>query len=115
MPFIALVYIDDDHTAEAFMEDPPFADQGLRLVGVYDFPSRAELRRGCAGCTTGGRKIQGWTRDKRGFMVCANCGGRNPNLRRWFVGALFDWLGANLYPHAPALFRTPEGYGPFPR
>lgn len=113
MPFIALVYIPDDHTAACFMEDPPFtSDDGLRLVAVHEFPDRVELKNGCKGCTPPGRKVVGWGRSKRGHVVCGGCGKRNPKVRQWFIGALFDWFGANLYPNAPAIFRTPEGYGP---
>jgi hypothetical protein len=119
MAFIALVHIPD-HTAEHVIERMGVVErfnelpEGSRWVGLYEFPDRVELRKGCTGCTAG-RKTTAWTRHKKGHMMCANCGGRNPNVRRWFVGGLFDWFGANLYPLAPALFRSPEGYGDSPR
>lgn len=85
------------------------SDLSARVVGVYEFPNRSELK--CGGNCA--RKGSGaWGRDRLGFMRCSICGSRNRNIRRWFVGSLFDWFGANLYPEAPALFRTPEGYGP---
>lgn len=107
MARIAIIHIRDDHTADDMMTAslPP----GARWVGFYQFPDRAELK--CSGyCTRKGTSA--WGRDKLGFMRCSICGSRNKKIRRWFVGALFDYFGANLYPDAPALFRTPEGYGP---
>jgi hypothetical protein len=112
MALIAVIHIADGPHPDGVADRISDLPEGYRLVGIYDFPDRMELRRGCTGCTTGKRKIQGWTRHKNGYMMCASCEGRNPNLRRWFTGGLFDWFGANLYRHAPALFRTPEGYGP---
>lgn len=109
MALIAIVHVPDgphpDGVAERISELP----EGYRLVGIYEFPSRSELK--CSGNCV--RKGSGaWSRHKLGFMKCSICGSRNKNIRRWFVGALFDWFGANLYPDAPTLFRTPEGYGP---
>jgi|SRR5688500_3592404 len=104
MPFLALIVVPDppdDHT-------PPQIECG-KLVGLYNFPRRADLT--CNGCSS--RKGNGWRRSRNGWMICSTCGGRNSQVRRWLVGSLFDWLGANLLgEHAPALFRTPEGYGP---
>lgn len=114
MAHIAIVHVPDDHTADAIIAGEVNVGNwgsGVRIVGLYKFPDRAELRNGCPGCTRPPRKISGWGRAKEGWMRCASCDGRNPKVRRWFVGALFDWFGANRYPKAPALFRTPEGYG----
>lgn len=111
MARIALIHIRDDHTADDMVGSP--LPSGAQWVGMFDFPSRAELRRGCPGCTRPPKKVQGWTRNRRGFMECASCGGRNPRLRQWLIGALFDYVGANLYQNAPAAFRTPEGYGSY--
>lgn len=107
MPFVAIIHIGDgaDDIRESAL--PP----GHTLVGLYNFPNRAELRKGCLGCGKG--KLVGWGRHRTGYMVCATCGGRNPKVRRWFTGALFDWFGANILGNdAPALFRTPDGYSP---
>lgn len=110
MAFIAIIHINDDHTAARIAERYAHGDAG-RIVGLYNFPSRAELRKGCLGCGKG--KLVGWGRHGTGYMVCATCGGRNPKVRRWFTGALFDWFGANILGNdAPALFRTPDGYSP---
>lgn len=114
MPFIAVLYLDGYHTADDLMSAP--LPPGVRLVAVHEFPDRAELRNhGCKGCTPPGRKVVGWGRSKKGHIICGGCGGRNPKVRQWFAGSLFDWFGANIYPGAPALFRTPEGYSNSPR
>lgn len=110
MPFIAIIIVPDHTTAMDIMSATLPPDH--RLVGVYEFPNRSELT--CTGnCVRKGTGA--WGRDKRGFMKCAICGSRNRNIRRWFAGGLFDWFGANLYPQAPKLFQTPEGYGSYPR
>ena len=81
---------------------------GARVVGIFDYPNRKDLT--CSGtCTRKG--MSSWGRDRRGFVKCTVCGSRNKRLRQWLIGHLFDLLGANLYPEAPAAFRTPEGYG----
>lgn len=112
MPLIAIIHILD-HTAvdDIVQSGAPInilADHG-RLVGLYDFPNRSELK--CNGtCTV--KNSGAWRRDPRGFIKCSICGSRNKRIRRWFVGGLFDWFGANLLgSNAPALFRTPEEYG----
>lgn len=113
MPRIAIIHIMDDHTAEDVALHMVGIPDQYRLVGVYDFPARSELK--CAGCTGTNKrqKMISWGRHQKGFMVCAGCGSRNLNVRRWFVGSLFDWFGANLLGrNAPGLFRTPAGYGP---
>lgn len=109
MPFIAVFHIPDDHTADAIRAgDIPVSRRDMRIVGLYQFPNRADLT--CTGCTSS--KGNGWGRAPEGWMRCSTCGGRSRNVRRWLVGGLFDWLGANLLgDKAPALFRTPEGYG----
>lgn len=114
MPFIAVIHIDD-HTA---VGDPAVAQvaieqanlpKGVRIVGIFEYPERKDI--GCTGnCTTKGR-LSSFSRDPRGFMKCNVCGKRNRKVRTWLTGALFDFLGANLYKDAPAVFRTPEGYG----
>lgn len=113
MALIAIVHLPD-HTAgslEILTAEELIRDSAnTRVVGVYEFPHRSELK--CSGTCV--RKGSGaWRRDPRGFMKCSICGSRNKNIRRWLVGALFDWFGANLLgDDAPKLFQTPEGYGP---
>lgn len=109
MAFIAIVHIDatspDAINAQAHTLEQIY---GSRVVGIFDYPSRRDLT--CRGtCTV--KNTGAWGRDRMGFMRCSICGSRNRNVRRWLTGALFDFLGANLYPGAPAAFRTPEGYG----
>jgi hypothetical protein len=116
MALIAIVHIPD-HTADdaqvLFKRNGEmtsnFAASG-RIVGLYEFPHLRKLK--CNGYCT--HKNSGaWHRDGLGFIKCRICGSRNKNIRKWFAGALFDWFGANLIgDDAPALFRTPEGYGP---
>jgi hypothetical protein len=112
MARIAIVYLPD-HTTVADIVDTGaplniVADQG-RLVGLFEYPAHPG-RKGTT-CSGGCVKGRGWGRAKGGWMECGGCGRRNPNVRRWLIKALFDFLGANLYPDAPAAFRTPEGYG----
>lgn len=108
MPFIAMVYVDD-HTADAIRSgDAPWEGSG-RSVGLFRWPTNREI--GCTGCTKNGKFM--WLRDPIGFMKCGVCGKRNRRVRRFFINALFDHLGANhLGDNAPAAFRTPDGYGP---
>lgn len=113
MAHIAIIHVLDDHTADAIVAGEIGVSSwgtGTRIVGLYNFPNRAELK--CSGTCT--RKNSGaWSRSPLGFMKCSICGSRNKRLRRWFVEAMFDWFGANLIgDSAPALFRTPDGYGP---
>jgi hypothetical protein len=113
MGYIAIIHVPDHTTATDIINSAApinvLADQG-RLVGMYEFPNHRENT--CRGyCTV--KNTGAWTRDRKGFMKCAICGSRNKKIRRWFTEALFDWFGANLMgSNAPALFRTPEGYGP---
>lgn len=111
MPFIAIIHVPDGPHHPDSLEYWALPE-GYRLVGVFDYPNRVELK--CTGTCTVKHTSQ-WVRDKRGFMKCGICGLRNKRLRRWLIGHLFDLLGANLYPEAPVAFRTPEGYGPSPR
>lgn len=110
MPFIAIFHVPDDHTARAMVEgDVPVSRRDMRLVGLYEFPTKNDPV--CTGCTSS--KGNGWGRSPLGFMRCSTCGHRSRHVRRWFVGALFDWFGANLLgDKAPKMFQTPEGYGP---
>lgn len=114
MALLAIIHLPD-HTADDVpnLADITLTDGALRIVGLYEFPShRGDIK--CIGnCVRG--KTGAWTRDPRGFMKCAICGSRNKRIRRWFTEALFDWFGANLLgDKAPALFRTPDGYGSSP-
>jgi hypothetical protein len=116
MALLAIVHIPD-HTAddiESVGQQLHTLEQiyGSRVVGVYRFPNRSDLK--CTGTCV--RKNSGaWSRSPMGFMKCSICGSRNKRLRHWFAAALFDWFGANLIgDDAPALFRTPEGYGSSP-
>jgi hypothetical protein len=108
MPFIAIVHVPD-HTTPWVINTmiTPTLPEGYRLVGVFDFPNRSELK--CSGSCTVKHTGQ-WVRDRRGFMKCGICGYRNKRLRRWLIGHLFDLLGANLYEDAPAAFHTPKGF-----
>jgi hypothetical protein len=117
MAYIAVVHIADHTTAARALDPKDIATHlnldleasGARIVGIYEFPNRAELK--CSGsCTV--KNSGAWHRDPLGFMKCRVCGSRNKRIRKWFAGSLFDWFGANLMEDdAPALFRTPEGYG----
>lgn len=109
MPLIVIVHVPDHTTADALIESITYHhDDHGQVVGIFDFPNRAELK--CTGSCT--RKGSGaWSRDPRGFMKCSICGSRPRRMRRSLLGALFDFLGVNQYPKAPAAFRTPEGYG----
>ena len=91
-------FISDDHM-DRF--------QG-KIVGIFNYPARRELA-DHPNCFLNGK--QPWIRDRAGFMKCGVCGKRNKRVRRFLLEALFDFLGANLYPGAPGAFRTPEGYG----
>lgn len=110
MAFIAIIHITDHTASDGLMSPDINWPAGSQLVGMYEFPSRHELK--CTGnCIRG--KTGAWHRNPKGFMECAICGSRNKRVRRWFTDALFDWFGANLMKdNAPALFRTPDGYGP---
>ena len=107
MPFIALIHIRADQpTAEDMLTAP--LPPGAQWVGLFSFPDRVEMK--CRGnCVRKGSSA--WRRDRMGFVKCGICGSRNRMVRRWLVSALFDFLGANLYEDAPAVFRTPDGYG----
>lgn len=98
MPVLAIVYIDSDDPANA-------PDTAARLVGWYDFPKLADVGHTCTGTMHGG-----WVRNEDGHIVCV-CGGRHPEWRKRFLGALRDYLGYNLLPRAntPKAFRNPEG------
>lgn len=111
MGFIAIIHIPD-HTADDVISQTHTLEQiyGSRLVGVFNYPNRRELT--CRGtCVT--KKTGAWSRDRMGFMRCSICGARNRRVRQWLINSLFDYLGANLYPKAPAAFRTPDGYGSY--
>lgn len=109
MAYIAIVHVPDDHTADDIIEGvevnewPPRS----RLVGLFEYPARRDLV-DHPNCFLNGK--QPWVRDRLGFMKCGVCGKRNKRVRRFLIEALFDYLGANLYPEAPATFRTPEGF-----
>ncbi len=114
---IALIHLPD-HTPGAAIDpqttyeylSADLQQSGAVVVGLYEFPRRSELT--CNGnCVRG--KTGAWSRHPDGYMKCSICGSRNKRVRRWLTDALFDWLGANLLGNAaPALFRTPDGYGP---
>lgn len=105
MARIAIIHISDDHTADDMVGSP--LPPGARWVGHFVYPTKTEPT-----CTGGcSKRMVGWGRDKAGWMRCAGCGRRNPNVRQWLIKSLFDLLGANLYPDAPRAFRTPDGYG----
>lgn len=109
MPYIAIVHVPDHTTAERFIEKMEGTSDRERIVGLFNFPNRKDLT--CAGsCARKG--MNAWGRDRLGFVKCTVCGKRNKRMRQWLIGALFDYLGANLYEDAPVAFRTPEGYGP---
>lgn len=110
MARIAIIHMTD-HTADALIEGEisvkSWGSQ-TQLVGVFDYPAR----RDCVDhptCLINGKAA--WSRSPLGFMRCAVCGKRNKRVRVFLINALFDFLGANLYPEAPGAFRTPDGYG----
>jgi hypothetical protein len=117
MPFLAVVWCRDADavrnirglmtTAKESGYDPG------ELVAVHTFPNRAELT--CRGFCANNKRMSPWTRHIFGYMICGVCGGRHKDTRRRIVRSLFDALGANLLKSAPALFRTPDGYGRSPR
>jgi hypothetical protein len=113
VPYIAIIHVPDHTTDPRTIAAEIEVNAGAHVVGIFDYPNRKDLT--CTGNCV--RKGSGaWRRDPRGFMKCSICGARNRNLRRWLINGLFDWLGSNLLgDEAPAAFRTPEGYGPFPR
>lgn len=109
MAFIAIVHVPDGPHPDGIVERIAELPDGYRLVGLFDFPNRAQLK--CAGgCIR--KNTSPATRDPMGFMKCSVCGYRNRKMRQWLLGALFDFLGANQYEGAPAAFRTPDHYGP---
>ena len=103
MPFIALVYVDD-HTATAIRSGDAPWEGSARTVGLFRYPARENIGH-LKDC-----KSKGWTRSPEGWMRCAGCKQRNPKIRQFVINALFDFLGGNSYPKAPAAFRTVEGY-----
>lgn len=115
MPHIAILHIPDHTPGGALSPDELYqyltADlqySGARVIGLYEFPSKSDPA--CTGCSS--TKINGWGRSPRGWMRCSTCGHRSRNVRKWFVGSLFDWFGANLLGEkAPGMFRTPSEYG----
>lgn len=109
VPYIAIVHIPDHTAAEWFIAEQQFT-LNTRMVGLFEYPERKDLT--CQGTCVVKHTGQ-WTRDRKGFMKCAICGKRNRKMRTWLINSLFDFLGANLYEKAPAVFRTPEGYGSF--
>lgn len=109
MPFIALLYVSDDDTANAIRAgELPVTRKEIRYVGLYRWPTKADLR--CNGCTS--RKGNGWRRSREGWMECSTCGGRDRKVRRWIIGGLFDWLGCNLLRRVdtPRVFQNPPDW-----
>lgn len=110
MGLLAIIHVPDHTTPDDIVSQRHTLEQiyGSQLVGIFNYPTRRELK--CSGSCV--RKGSGaWSRDRRGFMKCSICGSRNRKLRQWVIGALFDFLGANLYKQAPGAFCTPDGYG----
>jgi hypothetical protein len=103
MPFIALVYVDD-HTAESIRSGDSPWEGSARTVGLFRYPEKKDIGHAPT-C-----KSKAWSRDPGGWMCCAGCRKRNPKIRQFVINALFDFLGGNSYPGAPAAFRTPVGY-----
>lgn len=108
MPYIAILHIPDHTAGPAVIAAEIEVNAGARVVGIFEYPERKQLK--CSGsCTRKG--TSDWRRHPKGFIYCAICGSRNKRVRQWLTAHLFDLLGTNLYPEAPAVFRTPEGYG----
>ncbi len=109
MPYIAIIHIAGDHTPDGIMSPELNWPEGAQLVAVHEYPARKELK--CDGkCRSDKGPRAHSIRSPRGFMFCSACGFRHKKTRFFVARMLFDLLGANLYPGAPAAFRTPEGY-----
>lgn len=109
MPYLVMLVVKDIDTAQGIAGG--FSSTDVRPVGVFRYPSKEECR--CRGFCSGKRHMSAWRRHRDGHMVCAECGYRHRDIRRRIIGALFDYLGANLMRITPpATFQTPNGYGP---
>lgn len=115
MPFLTIVWCRD---ADAVRNVRGLVDVAKerdvdagRIVGVFNYPRNG--RESCPGAScVPHRRAKGWTRNKLGVMVCGNCMLPHRDLRKRLIGALFDYLGANLVNRvAPTAFKTPDGYG----
>ena len=109
MPYLAIVYVADAHTANRIVERYSPGDAG-RLVGLYAYPKNVALQ--CRGFCANKNAASPWRRSPRGFMVCGVCGGRHIHTRRRLIGALFDYLGVNRLPRVktPGAFQNPKGW-----
>lgn len=109
MGFVVMLYVDDIDTAHGVVGG--LSSTPVRPVGIFTYPTRGECK--CTGNCTSRRGVSSWRRHKDGHMMCAECGYRHRDTRKRIIGALFDYLGANLMrTRPPAAFRTPDGYGP---
>lgn len=106
MARILLIHTMDDHMADDMVGSP--LPPGAQWVGLFEYPSRRDMA-DHTNCLINGKGA--WSRHPGGWMRCAVCGKRNKRVRQFLINALFDFLGANLYPEAPGAFRTPDGYG----
>lgn len=108
MPFLAIVWCRDADAVRRVRDQYVDNDAG-RIVGVFTYPGKNTEFCPGASCVPH-RRASGWTRTRRGVMVCGHCKKPHRDLRRRLIGALFDYLGANLLKNPPRAFRTPEDY-----
>lgn len=120
MPYLVMVYAPDDHAANQAMGAinlmSNYDTQPPRVVGLYDFPARAEVE--CPGFTCpeqrrSGDNNFGYGRHHTGqHIVHGACQRRRKGFRRRVALALMDLFGVNLLPReiTPGLFKNPTNY-----
>ncbi len=107
MAYIAIVYVPDDHTADAIVSGELGVSRwgrGVRFVGLFRYPTRDDLQ--CDGTCTGRGSRAHSVRDEDGRMVCSQCGSQHKAIRHLLLRALYDYLGRNLFDNAPKAFNT---------
>lgn len=114
MPFLMVLYVnnaDDVRGMVGAINESDLTPDNLRIAGVYRWPTRDQLS--CTGFCTNRNRMSPWKRNIRGYTECGTCGGRHVHTRRWFIGALLDYLGINLMPRSktPKVFQNPQGWG----
>lgn len=109
MPYLAIVYVPDDMTAEAIRERHSMTTTEGRLVALHEWPRKEDLT--CRGFCNDG-KLSPWIRAPKGYIVCGICGGRHVHTRRRLLAAIRQYLGVNMLPRdkTPGAFVNPEGW-----